>query len=66
MYIKGSFMCLSFHVKKLLPIGKGGMILCDDREAVNWFKQARYEGRSEKPYHLEKHYNRIIFGIVNK
>ena len=53
MYIKGSFMCLSFHVKKLLPIGKGGMILCDDREAVNWFKQARYEGRSEKPYHLD-------------
>jgi len=50
MYIKGSFMCLSFHIKKLLPIGKGGMILTDSAEAVKWFKKARYEGRSEKNY----------------
>ena len=26
------------------------MILSDDRKAVNWFKKARYEGRSEKFY----------------
>jgi len=51
MYIKGSFMCLSFHIKKHLQLGKGGMILCDDEEAVKWFKQARYEGRNEKLYH---------------
>ena len=51
MYIKGSFMCLSFHIKKHLKIGKGGMILTDDPEAVEWFKTARYEGRSEKLYH---------------
>lgn len=50
MYIKKSFMCLSFHIKKPLPIGKGGMILTDDEEAANWFKKARYEGRSEKFY----------------
>lgn len=50
MYEKGTFMCLSFHIKKLLPIGKGGMILTDDPEAVQWFKRARYEGRSEKNY----------------
>lgn len=51
MYIKGSFMCLSFHIKKHLKIGKGGMILTDDIDAVKWFKKARYEGRSEKMYH---------------
>ncbi|MHA2039327.1 MAG: GNAT family N-acetyltransferase [Promethearchaeota archaeon] len=51
MYIDGSFMCLSFHIKKHLKIGKGGMILTDDKEAVKWFKTARYEGRSEKLYH---------------
>lgn len=51
MYISGTFMCLSFHIKKHLKIGKGGMILTDDPEAVNWFKKARYEGRSEKLYH---------------
>jgi len=50
MYIKGSFMCLSFHIKKQLGISKGGMILCDDENAVEWFKKARYEGRSEKFY----------------
>lgn len=50
MYIKGHLMCLSFHIKKTLAIGKGGMILTDDAKAVEWFKKARYEGRSEKNY----------------
>ena len=51
MYIPNSFMCLSFHIKKHLKIGKGGMILTDNEDAVKWFKKARYEGRSEKLYH---------------
>lgn len=50
MFIPNSFMCLSFHIKKQLPIGKGGMILTDNEEASEWFKKARYEGRSEKYY----------------
>lgn len=50
MYIPDSFMCLSFHIKKILSIGKGGMILTDNPDAVEWFKKARYEGRSEKNY----------------
>jgi dTDP-4-amino-4,6-dideoxygalactose transaminase len=53
MYISDSFMCLSFHIKKHLPIGKGGMILTSDPDAVEWFKKARYEGRSEVPYQLD-------------
>jgi hypothetical protein len=51
MYIDDSFMCLSFHIKKHLKIGKGGMILTNDENAVEWFKMARYEGRTEKLYH---------------
>jgi dTDP-4-amino-4,6-dideoxygalactose transaminase len=47
MYIPGSFMCLSFHTKKLLPIGRGGMILTDNEDAVAWLKKARYDGRTE-------------------
>jgi dTDP-4-amino-4,6-dideoxygalactose transaminase len=47
MYKPGTHMCLSFHIKKILKISKGGMILTDDPEAVAWFKKARYEGRSE-------------------
>lgn len=50
MYISGSYMALSFHIKKHLPIGKGGMILTDNKEAADWFRRARYEGRSEKNY----------------
>ena len=50
MYIKDSFMCLSFQAKKILSIGKGGMILTDNKQAAAWFKRARYEGRSEKFY----------------
>ena len=50
MYINDSFMALSCHIKKLLPISKGGMILTNDKDAFDWFKKARYEGRSEKKY----------------
>jgi len=50
MYLPGTYMCLSFHIKKLLPLGKGGMILTDNYEAVKWFRKARYEGRGEVNY----------------
>jgi len=55
MYISGTFMCLSFHIKKHLKIGKGGMILCDNEDAAKWFKARRYEGRTEGvPYHEDQ------------
>jgi len=46
---KGGYHCLSFHNKKLLPIGRGGMILTDDYNAYEWFKRARFDGRREVP-----------------
>lgn len=49
MYIKETFHCLSFHLKKRLGIGRGGAILTDDAEAVTWFKLARFDGRNAKP-----------------
>jgi len=49
MYIKNSFYCLSFHAKKHIPIGRGGMILTDNKEAYEWFKKARFDGRGEMP-----------------
>jgi len=54
MYIKGSLYCLSFHAKKHLPIGRGGMILTDRKEAYEWLKRARFDGRSEKPLAEDK------------
>ncbi len=54
MYIPASFYCLSFHGKKHLPIGRGGMILTDSLKAQVWLKRARYDGRGEKPLSEDK------------
>jgi dTDP-4-amino-4,6-dideoxygalactose transaminase len=56
MYVPGSYYCLSFHRRKHVPIGKGGMILTDDKEAYEWFKSVRYEGR-----HLDRLYKDDYF-----
>jgi len=40
MYEKGIAMCLSFHIKKHLKIGKGGMILTDNATLVEWLKKS--------------------------
>jgi len=46
MYQAGLFLCLSFQIKKRLPIGRGGMILTDDQKAYDWLKRAVYDGRT--------------------
>ena len=51
MYIKGAYQCLSFHIRKIVPICKGGMILTDDTAAYEWFRRARYEGRNNREPH---------------
>lgn len=45
----GGFQCLSFHIKKHLPAGRGGAILLDDKEAYEWLKRARFDGRNPVP-----------------
>lgn len=47
MYIKGQIQCVSFHARKLLPIGSGGAILHDDPVADEWYRRARFDGRKE-------------------
>lgn len=50
MYM-GGYHILSFQMKKRIPIGRGGMILCDDYESYKWFKRACYDGRDlDVPY----------------
>ena len=53
MYIPDTYHCLSFHIRKTLPIAKGGMILTNDIKAVDWFKLAEYEGRNRRIPHDE-------------
>jgi len=50
MYEHDSLYCLSFHSKKILSIGRGGMILTDDSTARDWLKRSRYDGRSSIYY----------------
>jgi len=41
MFIKDSCMCLSFHYKKTLKIGRGGAILTDNKKIYDWLILAR-------------------------
>lgn len=47
MYMEGTFMCLSLHWAKTLSVGQGGVILTDDKDAYEWFKRMRFDGRTE-------------------
>jgi len=59
MYVPGTLHCISFHLKKVLKLGKGGMILTDDKEAYEWFQSASKIGR-----HVDKLYKDDYFDIV--
>ena len=54
MYKKGFFVCLSFHYSKHIPIGRGGMILTDNKKAADWFRLMRFDGRKEIPKEKDK------------
>ena len=44
-YIPGTFMCLSFQFQKHLSLGRGGMILTDNKKAYESLKKMSYDGR---------------------
>lgn len=45
-YINKTFMCLSFQFQKHLNLGRGGMILTNDKEAAIELKKMSYDGRN--------------------
>ena len=45
-YIPNTFMCLSFQFKKHLSLGRGGMILTDNKQAALDLKKMSYDGRN--------------------
>lgn len=57
MYEQDTFHCLSFHAKKHLPIGRGGMILTNSQDAADYFKLMRYDGRQECPLTQQQQFN---------
>jgi len=44
-YIRNTYMCLSFQFKKHLKLGRGGMILLDDKKAYDTLSKMRIDGR---------------------
>ncbi len=47
MYIPGTYFCVSFHHRKTLKIGKGGVILTNDKDFVDWARPMIYDGRNK-------------------
>ncbi len=45
-YIPNTYMSVSFQFKKHLSLGRGGMILFDDKDAYDTLKKMSYDGRS--------------------
>ena len=46
MYVRNnSLQAISFQYRKRLSLGRGGMILTDDKDARDWLKLARFHGR---------------------
>jgi dTDP-4-amino-4,6-dideoxygalactose transaminase len=63
MYWPDTHMCLSFTGPyKHLKLSKGGAILTDDARAYNWFKKARFSGRSECSYYVDDFDNNPVVG----
>jgi len=44
-YIPGTFMCVSFQFRKHLALGRGGIILTDNKQAAIKLKKMSYDGR---------------------
>lgn len=50
-YIPKTFMCISFQFQKHLSLGRGGIILTDDKKSANYLKKMSYDGRiTSKPW----------------
>lgn len=60
MYMRGKVQCLSFQIKKTIPIGRGGMILCDRKEMADALRLASYDGRDLRTPYDDPMHTRMI------
>ena len=58
-YIPNTFMSLSFQYKKHLNLGRGGMILTDNKKAALELKKMSYDGRLPDILWREQNINTI-------
>ena len=54
-----SYMILSFHLKKILNIGTGGMILTNDERFNTWARPMIYDGRNKNELYVNDEFECI-------
>jgi dTDP-4-amino-4,6-dideoxygalactose transaminase len=59
MYDNENFMILSFHLKKILNIGTGGMILTNDEHFNKWARPMIYDGRHTNKMYVDDEFECI-------
>jgi dTDP-4-amino-4,6-dideoxygalactose transaminase len=53
-YIENTYMCLSFQFRKHLSLGRGGVILLQNKEDYDILKKMSYDGRSPNQPWMEQ------------
>ena len=61
MFVGGddALQVVSFQIKKRIPIGKGGIIMTNNKEAYDWFKYASYDGRDLTKQYMDDDFKMI-------
>ena len=59
MHTLKTYQILSFHLKKILNIGTGGMILTEDREFIKWARPKIYDGRDYTKMYVDDNFQCI-------
>ncbi len=52
-YVPNSYMCVSFQNKKHIKIGRGGVILLDNKQHYDILRKMRYDGRDLSKKHAD-------------
>jgi dTDP-4-amino-4,6-dideoxygalactose transaminase len=58
-YIPGTYMNISFQFRKHLALGRGGVILTDDKKAAEILKKMSYDGRDPNVLWRDQNINMI-------
>jgi|TARA_A100001515_G_scaffold144839_1_gene150284 dTDP-4-amino-4,6-dideoxygalactose transaminase len=60
MFVGGdALQVVSFQIKKRVPIGRGGIIMTNSKEAYDWLKYASYDGRDLNKYYADDDFKMV-------
>jgi dTDP-4-amino-4,6-dideoxygalactose transaminase len=51
---------VSFQLKKRIPIGRGGMVITNDKDAADWIRLASYDGRDLTTDYTDPNHFRML------